>query len=92
MGDKHTNFFHNVTKIHRSKNWISKLDLNQNQTIEDPKDIKREIIAYNYSTLINNVEGSHLIQQERFLALIPKIIIDEQKQKLNEKFSLEEVS
>lgn len=90
MGDKNTKFFHNVTKLRRSKNWISKLEIKKNQTIEDPKEINKEIISY-YFKLLNNTEGSQLTEHNFFLEVIPKIISDEENQKLNEKINLEEV-
>lgn len=76
MGDKNTKFFHNVTKIRRNKNWISKLQIRNNQSYEDPKVIKEEIISY-YSNLLNNSEGSHLQDQKKLLSGIPKIISEE---------------
>lgn len=90
MGDKNTKFFHNVTKIRRSKNWISKLQTKDNKISEDSEEIKEEIISF-YSNLLNNNEGSHLLDQKKLPAGIPKIITDDQNQMLNEKIKLEEV-
>lgn len=90
MGDKNTKFFHNVTKIRRSKNWISKLQIRNNQISEDPEVIKEEIISF-YSNLLNNKEGSHLLDQKKLLTRIPKIISEEQNQMLNGKINMEEV-
>lgn len=46
MGDKNAKFFHNITKLRRSKNWISKLEIKHNQILEDPDEIKNEIITF----------------------------------------------
>lgn len=89
MGDKNTKFFHNVTKVRR-KNSISKLQVRNNQTSEDPEVIKEEIISY-YSNLLNNTEGSHLQDQNKLLSGIPRIITVEQNQILNGKIKMEEV-
>lgn len=90
MDDKNTKFFHNVRKIRRGKNWISKLESKDNQIIEDHVQIKKEITTF-FSNLLNNLDGSQLSEQKQLLEVIPKIITDEQNQNLNERIKLEEV-
>lgn len=90
-GDKSTKYFHNVMRVRRNKNKITRLEVQGNYTIKDPQAIRNEIVQF-FSKLLNNEDGFDLREKMKFFSMIPKVISDDQNMKLNEIFSMEEVS
>lgn len=90
-GDRNIKFFHNVTRIRRGIKRISRLDIQGKGTIDDLVAIGNEIVCF-FSKLLNNEEGSDLIEKRKLLLFIPKVISEDQNKNLNQSFSLEEVS
>lgn len=89
--ETNTKFFHNVSRIRRSINRISKLEFQHNFLIQDPKEIRKWIVSF-VSKLFNDYTSSDLNDQKKLIPLIWKIISEDQNKNLNERLTLEEVT
>lgn len=81
-GDRNITFFHNITKIVRASNRISKIKNRLEGTLEKPKEILDEVVSY-FFAIYNETDQSNIHAQSKIISFIPKFIVDEDNKILN---------
>lgn len=87
-GDQNTKYFHNSTLYNRAKSYITRIRNHEGIETDKPFEIV-EIFVNHFQKILNNLEGSNRIEQDKLLGVITKLVCPKDNKALNKPITLE---